>query len=369
MGKDGSEPLIPLNQVIVTKDISSAEYQEYDGTDKPWIVGVPVGENAEKPTMLFDFTSLAGESAPQVTLVYLNADSNVLVVTVTIGDKKYDRLPVSPAGQITFPTSFVLEADKVQIELDEPVDASLGKYVVSPNVQGCFRAETTTIVTPTTTTAGTTTPSTTTVSTVSTTGTVVTTTTPTVTTTLSASTPPSVGTTRVTTAVVTTTTTATETTTVVCPLTGEMPKQTPDLSDKQFTAVTGEGTPTEVRPGVVGWTPTVAKETPPVLQVNLEPSGTTSTPLLQYVTVSDTVATTVTVNVYSTKDTTVPPVFSITVTIPESGTITVFVSPDDKLPIKTSVVEFVLGAPKNPDDTTYDTTITLVGCFEPLAGK
>jgi hypothetical protein len=148
-----------------------------------------------------------------------------------------------------------------------------------------------------------------------------------------------------------------------------MPKQTPDLNDKQFTAVTGEGTPTEVEPGVVGWTPTYAPERNPKLEIDLVPVGTTSAPLLQSVTVSDPVATTVTVQVYPTKDTTGTPTFSITVEIPVIGSITIYFSPQDKQPIDASVLVIVLGEPKNPDLTTYDTTVALVGCFEPLAGE
>jgi len=100
------------------------------------------------------------------------------------------------------------------------------------------------------------------------------------------------------------------------------------------------------------------------------PIGGTSTPLIQYVTVTDTVATTVTIIVFITKDTTAKPVFSITVVIPSSGTIIIYFRPDDKLPIEASVVQIQLGEPKNPEeDTTYDTTVGLVGCFEPLAGR
>ena len=378
MGKDGSEPLIPLEQVSVKKDDSAVEYQKYGGDSSPWVVDAPIeGDNAKKPAITFDLTGAAGdESEPQVTSVSMNPGSNVDIVSVTFISKEgetttFPGLQVTREGKVLFSAPFVLPATEVIIVLEKAVDASIGKYTVSPNVQGCFRAETTTIVTPTTTTAGTTTPSTTTVSTVSTTGTVITTTTPTVTTTLSTTTPPPiVGTTQVTTAVVTTTTTATGTTTVVCPLTGEMPKQTPDFTDEQFTPVTGGGSPREDQPGVVRWTPTYEEPAKnPVLQINLVPVGTTSTPLLQSVTVTEVLATTVTINVYLTEDTTAEPVFTITVTIPDIGSITVYVRPEDNLPIEASVVEIVLGAPKNPDDTTYDTTVTLVGCFEPLAGK
>jgi hypothetical protein len=148
-----------------------------------------------------------------------------------------------------------------------------------------------------------------------------------------------------------------------------MPKQAPDFRDEQFTAVTGEGTPTEVAPGVVGWTPTNEPDTYPVLIIDVAPSGTKSTPLLQYVTVSDKTATTVTITVFLTKDTTVAPVYSITLLIPDSGTITVYFRPEDKLPIEASIVRIELGPSKIPDAKTYDTTVALVGCFEPLAGK
>jgi len=148
-----------------------------------------------------------------------------------------------------------------------------------------------------------------------------------------------------------------------------MPKQAPEFSDKQLTAVTGEGTPTEAQPGVVTWTPIYKQEEYPVLEIDLVPAGATSTPLIQSVTVTDTVATTVTITVFITKDTTSTPVYSITVVIPESRTITIYFSPDDKLPIEAAVVQVTLGAPKNPDVTNYDTTVGLVGCFEPLAGK
>jgi hypothetical protein len=150
-----------------------------------------------------------------------------------------------------------------------------------------------------------------------------------------------------------------------------MPKQTPEFRDEQFTAVTGEGAPTQVQPGVVRWTPTYTPETEtsPVLKVDFVVPGTTSTPLLQSVTVSDIVATTVTITVFVKTGTTSTPVYSVTLPIPESGTVTVYFSPDDKLPVEASFVEIALGEPKKPDDTTYDTTITFVGCFEPLAGK
>lgn len=371
MGKDASgQPLIRPEQVSVKKDDSSDEIQEYGVNTRPWIVTVPTDENAESPSITYDLRPDGIDSAPQVTSVSLNPDSNVQRVTL-IGKSDEGKtttipdLEVTPAGQIA---SFApLQASILTIVFTQPSDASIKQYSVSPNVQGCFRAETTTIVTPTTTTAGTTTPSTTTVSTVSTTGTVVTTTTPTVTTTLSTTAPPTVGTTQVTTAVVTTTTTATGTTTVVCPLTGEMPKQAPDYRDEQFTPVVGGGTPTEVRPGVVGWTPKYAPEAPPVLEIDLAPiKDTPSSPLLQSVTVTDLVATTVTV---TAKDQTGKVVFEITVNFPTSGVVTVYLRPDDKLPIVAYVVVIELGEPKNPTDTTYDTTITLVGCFEPLAGK
>lgn len=280
--------------------------------------------------------------------------------TTTLRDLK-----VTPEGHVDLPTA--VPAISITIVLEEPSDATNPQYSVSPSAQGCFRAETTTIVTPTTTTAGTTTPSTTTVSTVSTTGTVVTTTTPTVTTTLSTTATPAIGTTQVTTAVVTTTTTAIGTTTVVCPLTGQMPKQAPDYRDEQFTPVVGGGTPTEVQPGVVGWTPKYAPEEYPVLKIDLAPfKDTPSPPLLQSVTVTDLVATTVTVTV---EDKTGKVVFEITVTFPKDGVVTVYFRPEDKLPIVAYVVVIALGEPKNPTDDTYDTTITLVGCLEPLVGK
>jgi hypothetical protein len=148
-----------------------------------------------------------------------------------------------------------------------------------------------------------------------------------------------------------------------------MPKQTPDLRDEQLTAVTGEGAPTQDQPGVVRWTPTYTPETYPVLKVDFVVPGTTSTPLLQSVTVSDMFATTVTITVFVKTGTTSTPVYSVTLTITESGTVTAYFSPNDKLPIEASYVEIALGEPKKPDDTTYDTTITFVGCFEPLAGK
>ena len=373
MDKDGSKPFIPVDKVSVTKDDSSVEFQRYDGETTPWIVSLPDDDSKQKPTMTIDLIGAGGQPAPEVTSVALSPDSNAQVVTVTITSTAnevttYPRLQVNREGQILFSAPFVIRAILVIIVLEEPVDASMGVYTVSPNVQGCFRAEMTTIVTPTTIAAGTTTPSTTTVSSLSTTGTVVTTTTPTVTTTLSATAPPTDGSTHVTTAVVTTTITATGTTTVVCPLTGEMPKQTPDFNDEQLNPVAGEGTPTQDSPGVVRWRPIYAPETypNPVLQINLVPFGATSTPLLQSVTVTEIRATTVTINVYLT----VTLVYSITVTIPDdSGTVTVYVSPESKLPIEASIVEIVLGEPKDPYETMYDTTVTLVGCFEPLAGK
>jgi hypothetical protein len=235
MDKDGSKPFIPVDKVSVTKDDSCVEFQKYDGKTTPWIVSLPDDDSKQKPTMTIDLIGAGGQPAPEVTSVALSPDSNAQVVTVTITSTAnevttYPRLQVNREGQILFSAPFVIRAILVIIVLEEPVDASMGVYTVSPNVQGCFRAEMTTIVTPTTIAAGTTTPSTTTVSSLSTTGTVVTTTTPTVTTTLSATAPPTDGSTHVTTAVVTTTITATGTTTVVCPLTGEMPKQTPDFN-------------------------------------------------------------------------------------------------------------------------------------------
>jgi hypothetical protein len=372
MGKDGSKPLIPLEQVKTSTDSSSVEDQPYDGSK--WIVSPPANTNGQNPTIVYDLSGASGDSAPQVTGISLGRDSNVkratAIFTTPEGETEaLDDLEVSPSGDIVLPDkSTPISAKKVTIVLLQPANASIDRYNVSPNIQGCFRAETTTIVTPTTTTAGTTTPSTTTVSTVSTTGTVVTTTTPTVTTTLSSTAAPSAGTTQVTTAVVTTTTTATGTTTVVCPLTNEMPKQAPDFSDKQLTPLTGGGSPTDDGSGDISWTPTYAPEKYPVLRIDLVPTGATSPPFLQSVTVSDKYATTVTVRVYSTDNTDGKPIYEITVEIVQTGTTTVYTSPD-KQPVVASVVVIELGVPKNPEDPTYDTTVALVGCFQPLAGN
>lgn len=372
MGQDGSKPLITRQQVSATKDSSSVEDQPYDGSK--WIVSPPANDNGQKPTLVFNLSGASVDSAPQVTGVSLGSKSNVKRATVIFkspeGETTYDNCEVGPPdGQIVFPRESVpIAADEVTVVLLEKTDSSIDRYNVSPNIQGCFRAETTTIVAPTTTTAGTTTPSTTTVSTVSTTGTVVTTTTPTVTTALSSTATPSIGATQVTTAVVTTTTTATGTTTVVCPLTNEMPKQAPDFKDKQLNPVTGGGSPTDDGTGDIRWRPEYAPGTNPVLEVNLVPDGAKSTPYLQSVTVSDDTAKTVKITVFSTPNATGQPIFVITVEFSPDGTITVYLT-KEKLPLAASVVRIELGEPKNPDDNKYDTRVGLVGCFEALAGK
>jgi hypothetical protein len=149
-----------------------------------------------------------------------------------------------------------------------------------------------------------------------------------------------------------------------------MPKQTPDFSDEQLTAITGEGRPSEDRPGVIVWQTKYEPEAPPAMQIDLVPiEGTTSKPFIQYVEVTEPSAQDVTVTVYSTKDTSISPVYSKKESIPDSGTSRIYLSPEDNKPIEGSVVRIVFGEPKNPEDTTYDTTIVLVGCFEPLAGK
>lgn len=149
-----------------------------------------------------------------------------------------------------------------------------------------------------------------------------------------------------------------------------MPKQTPDFDDKQFTAVTGEGTPTEAEPGVVIWKPTYEPGANPVLEINLVNTGATLTPLLQYITALVTAAKDITIRVFRTEDTTVTPVYSITRTIPDDGTpMIIYFSPADEMPIEASIVQIELGEPKNPDETTYDTAIALYGCFEAHAGN
>jgi hypothetical protein len=149
-----------------------------------------------------------------------------------------------------------------------------------------------------------------------------------------------------------------------------MPKQAPDFSDEQFTAVTGEGTPTETKPGVITWNPIYVLNKKPVLRFYLTTIRSTRTAFLQFVTVTLTRAKTITVTVYTTRDTTGTPVYSKTVPTADSGTTTVYTSPEDSpLPIEASVVDVTLGEPKKPEETTYDTTVELVGCFEPLVGK
>ena len=375
MGKDGSKPLIPLTQISTTTDSSSVEDKPYDGSK--WIITPPANTNGQKPTIVYDLSGANGDSAPQLTGVSLGSESNVRRATVIAKSPEgetttFDNLEVNPKeGDITFPPkSLPTSAKEVTIVLLEPTNTTIDRYNVSPNIQGCFRAETTTIVTPTTTTAGTTTPSTTTVSTVSTTtGTVVSTTTPTVTTTLSSTATPSIGVTQVTTAVVTTTTTATGTTTVVCPLTNEMPKQAPDFNAKQLIDVTGGGSPTDDGSGNIHWTPTYEEQgKKPTLEIHLVPDKATSTPLLQSVTVYGVDATTVTFQVYPTTDINDKPIYETTEEVPSTGAVTVFTS-KDKLPVAAVVVRVELGSPKIPGDTTYDITVTLVGCFQPLAGK
>lgn len=368
MGSDDSPAsLIPTSRVQTYAPPASVVLTPYGGRAEPWVVTVPTDDSAAKPSITFDLRDFASE--PKVTSVSLNPDSNVQTVTVIVTDSTgkqttFENLPVTPEGQVVFSAPIVLDASTVEVQLIEPVDESQPSSV-SPNVQGCFGAvAVTTVITPTeTTTTGQTQPSTTTtVSTVSPTGAVVATTTPSTTTTLSPTTP-AIGTTTVTTAVVTTTATPTTSTTVICPLSDKMPEQAPELGNTQFTVLTGDGTPSDVQPGRDGWQPTVGSQSP-VLQIDLS-TGAPTTPLVQSVTVTDTVAKKVIIEAFRGLE----PVFEQTVELPESGTVTVYANPDNKLPSEVTLLRITLVEPKSPDATTYDTTVAIVGCFEPAVGK
>src|SRR6218665_110903 len=361
MGTDGTEPLLPLDKVSATKDDSSVEIQKYAGLYSPWIVSLPTAEGADvPPRMTFDLSESSPDSAPQVTSVSLTPDSNVNSVTVIFTSKEgetttFSDLPVSQDGQIAFPDTFApTPASQVTIVFLEPADSSIGQYSVSPDIQGCFRAETTTIITPTTTSAGSTTPSTTTVST---TGTVVTTTTPTVTAT------PSVGST----VVLTTVTTPIGSTAFVCPLSDQMPLQSPEFSNSVLTVIKGDASPYEAEPGRIAWKPSVTSESP-VMQIDLL-SATGKLTLLQSVMVTDSIAQFITVVIFDTKDTSALPIFSKTVPLPDTGSASIFLRPADGMPVASALVELILGQPKDELASNYDTPVNLVGCFERATGE
>lgn len=326
MGNEVSPALIPLSGVEPRLG-SSEEYQPYGGESWPWVVSKPNDER--KPSFVFKMDPT--KSVAQITSIRLGKDSNVKYVTVIITYKRGDTTPiynvgVTPDGLVAFSEPVVFEDVKeVEIVFEEPNDDS-GVYQVSPNVQGCFGdAKSTVATTPlsTTTSVGTTTSQ----------------------------------------AIVTTTTTPQGTVTTFCPLTSEMPAQAPQYGDNQFTVIRGDGVPSDVQPNKDGWKPSVTEERP-VMRIELPPTKTGDEPRIQSITIVDYLPITVTIIIYSRDQP--DPVYNEKVDMPDSGSVTVYPSPrGESVPASSITVE--LGEPKYPDVPNYDTKITLVGCFEPIA--
>lgn len=366
---------LPLSSVVPNAG-SSEVLRPYEGKDSTWVVRPSVDESDEKPSFLVTIDPATTDSA-QVTSVELGKDSNVQSVDVTMtttdgNEETLEDLPVTPSGQVFLPKVYE-DVETIKVTPLKPVDETIDEYRLSPSVQGCFRAPETTIVTTTPTTTGvTTTPSTTTVTTVSTTGTVATTesmpSTTTALTTAPATTTVEGRTT--TTAIVTTTTTpigtTTVTTTTLCPLTKEMPSQPPQLSDNQFTVEKGDGSPSDAQPGRTGWQPSTSGDENPVMRITFPKTTTGNEPYIQSVTVREPVARYIIVRIYYIVLTT--PKYTVRQEVPESGVVTVTPNPEGK-PEPLSELTIELGEPKNPADEKYDTTVELLGCFEPAIGE
>jgi hypothetical protein len=360
---------VPLSDVQT--DAGSHEQKgSYDFLSKqPWTVSSKPGDDLKEGDVPTNpsVTLTLQSPAPQVTGVSVGDDSQVETVNViftqsTGGKKTLKDAPVDSEGQVIFPEGVksVDDVSSVRIELTKSTDTA-DAYSVSPSVQGCLKAATTTIVAPTQTTTGLPVPSTTTVTTVSTTGIAVTETVPTTTTTLSttAGTTSEVGTTT-TVAIVTTTTTPTGTTTVICPLTNEMPSQPTELNDVQYSSPTGN--PSDALPGREGWQPPVpAKGEPnPQLTIDMGPK----TAQLVRVDVTDRTLKIVIVIAYL-KDVVV---VKVTVQMPPSGSKSVPLS-DDGQPVEVDQLVIELQEPKDADTPNYALTASPVGCFEPVLGE